>query len=67
MISARKAKDLDATTFSATTLFTYSHTNTPLGQSEGAYYLSYFIIIGIVLITMLYILFVMHTDIGQEI
>ena len=62
MISARKAKDLDATT-----LFTYSHTNTPLGQSVYAYYLSYFIIIGIVLITMLYILVVMHTDIGQEI
>ena len=40
MISARKAKQLDATT-----MFTYSHANTPLGQSEGAYYLSYFIII----------------------
>ena len=26
----------------ATTLFTYSHANTPLGQSERAYYLSYF-------------------------
>ena len=48
-------------------MFTYSHTNTPLGQSEGAYYLSYFTIRGIVLITMLYILFDMHTDIGQEI
>ena len=48
-------------------MFTYSHTNTTLGQSEGAYYLSYFIITGIVLITMLYILVVMHTDIGQEI
>ena len=26
-----------------TTVFTYSHLNTPLGQSERAYYLSYFI------------------------
>ena len=26
-----------------TTVFTYSHANTPLGQSERAYYLSYFI------------------------
>ena len=24
-------------------MFTYSHANTPLGQSERAYYLSYFI------------------------
>ena len=23
-------------------MFTYSHADTPLGQSEGAYYLSYF-------------------------
>ena len=38
MISARKAKQLDATT-----MFTYSHANTALGQSERAYYLSYFI------------------------
>ena len=38
MICARKAKHLDATT-----MFTYSHANTPLGQSERAYYLSYFI------------------------
>ena len=38
VISARKAKQLDATT-----MFTYSHANTPLGQSERAYYLSYFI------------------------
>ena len=37
VISARKAKQLDATT-----MFTYSHANTPLGQSERAYYLSYF-------------------------
>ena len=39
VISARKAKQLDATT-----MFTYSHANTALGQSERAYYLSYFII-----------------------
>ena len=26
-----------------TTMFTYSHANTPLGQSERAHYLSYFI------------------------
>ena len=38
MISAQKAKQLDATT-----MFTYSHANTALGQSEHAYYLSYFI------------------------
>ena len=38
VISARKAKHLDATT-----MFTYSHANTPLGQSQRAYYLSYFI------------------------
>ena len=38
MISTRKAKQLDATT-----MFTYSHANTALGQSERAYYLSYFI------------------------
>ena len=38
VISARKAKHLDVTT-----MFTYSHANTPLGQSERAYYLSYFI------------------------
>ena len=37
VISARKAKHLDATT-----MFTYSHANTPIGQSERAYYLSYF-------------------------
>ena len=37
MISARKAKH------DATTMFTYSHANTPLSQSERAYYLSYFI------------------------
>ena len=38
VISARKAKHLDVTT-----MFTYSHANTPLSQSERAYYLSYFI------------------------
>ena len=38
MISPRKAKHLDVTT-----MFTYSYANTPLGQSERAYYLSYFI------------------------
>ena len=31
------------TTLRHTTVFTYSHANTPLGQSEHAYYLSYFI------------------------
>ena len=39
MISARKAKHLDVTT-----MFKYSHANTPLGQSERAFYLGYFII-----------------------
>ena len=38
MISARKATHLDVTT-----MFTYSHANTPLNQSERAYYFSYFI------------------------
>ena len=38
MISARKAKLLDATT-----MFTYSHANAPLGHSERLYYISYFI------------------------
>ena len=38
VISAQKAKHLDATT-----MFTYSHKNTPLSQSESGYYLSYFI------------------------
>ena len=36
-ISARKTKHLDVTT-----MFTYSHAH-PLGQSEHAYYLSYYI------------------------
>ena len=31
------------TTLRHTSVFTYSHANTPLGQSERAYYLSYFI------------------------
>ena len=38
VISARRAKHLDVTTIS-----TYCHANTPLGQSERAYYLSYLI------------------------
>ena len=38
MITARKAKHLDVTT-----MFTYSHANITLAQSERAYYLSYFI------------------------
>ena len=37
VISARKAKHFDATT-----MFTYSDANTPLGQSERAYYLILF-------------------------
>ena len=35
--------DVACTTLRHTTMFTYSHANTPLGQSERAYYLSYFI------------------------
>ena len=35
--------DVACTTLRHTTKFTYSHANTPLGQSERAYYLSYFI------------------------
>ena len=42
-VSARKTKQLDVTT-----MFTYSHANTPLGQSERVYYLSYFIKVNIV-------------------
>ena len=38
VISARKAN-----LFDVTTMFTYYHANTPLGQSERSYYLSYFI------------------------
>ena len=40
MITVRKAKHLDINTMQVT----YSHANTPLGQSESAHYLSYFII-----------------------
>ena len=39
VFSAREAKHLGVTT-----IFTYSHANTPLGQSERAYYLFYFIL-----------------------
>ena len=42
MIRARKAKHLDVTT-----MFTQSQASTPLGQSERAYYLSYFINSGV--------------------
>ena len=35
--------DVACTTLRHTTMFTYSHANTPLGQSERTYYLSYFI------------------------
>ena len=35
--------DAACTTLRHTTMFTYSHANTPLGQSERAHYLSYFI------------------------
>ena len=38
VISARKAKHLDVTT-----MFTYSHANMPLSQSEHTYNFSYFI------------------------
>ena len=38
VIGARKTKHLDVTT-----MFAYSHANNPLGQSECAYYRSYFI------------------------
>ena len=49
MISARKAKQIDVTT-----MFTYSHANTPLGQSEHAYYLSYFIKPGAKLVSTIF-------------
>ena len=42
VVSARKAIHLDVTT-----MFTYSHANTPLGQSEGAYFLSYFMTVSL--------------------
>ena len=35
--------DVACTTLRHTIMFTYSQANTPLGQSERAYYLSYFI------------------------
>ena len=35
--------DVACTSLRYTTMFTYSHANTPLGQSERVYYLSYFI------------------------
>ena len=49
-----------------TTMFTYSHANTPLGQSERAYYLSYFISIinpencGLILCDIVIIMFLSH-------
>ena len=36
--------DVACTSLRHTTMFTYSHANTPLSQSDRAYYLSYFII-----------------------
>ena len=47
VISVRKEKHLNATT-----MFTYSYANTPLGQSERPYYLSYFIKVHVRLIDM---------------
>ena len=38
VISVRKAKHLEVTT-----VFTYYYANTPLSQSERAFYISYFI------------------------
>ena len=49
MISARKAKQIDVTT-----MFTYSHANMPLGQSEHAFYLSYFIKPGAKLVSTIF-------------
>ena len=40
-----------------TTMFTYSHANTALGQSERAYYLSYFIKINLTLTSMKWLLY----------
>ena len=40
--------DVACTTLRHTTMFTYCHANTPLSQSECAYYLSYLIIKNIV-------------------
>ena len=42
VISVRKAKHLDVTT-----MFTYSHANMPLGQSERVYYLSSLFIVSL--------------------
>ena len=53
MISARKAKHLGVTT-----MFTYSHANTLLGQSERAYYLIYFINMYSVTITITIIIII---------
>ena len=39
--------DVACTTLRHTTMFRYSHANTPPGQSERTYYLSYFINIDI--------------------
>ena len=44
------------TTLRHTTMFTYSHANTPVGQSERAYYLSYFIYIYLFIYLYLYIM-----------
>ena len=59
VISARKAKHIDVTT-----MFTYSHVNTPLDQSVCAYYLSYFIKQFIIMqcVTLLLI----HVDTGLQ-
>ena len=38
LMCIQKAKHLDVST-----MFTYSHANTPLSQSERVYYLTYFI------------------------
>ena len=51
VISVRKAKQLDVTT-----MLTYSHANTPLGQSERAYYLSYFIVFDVKCCVLLHFL-----------
>ena len=42
--------DVACTTLRHTIMFTYSYANTPLGQSEHAYYLGYFINTGMMLI-----------------
>ena len=40
-----KSGDGVFTTLCLTTVFTYSHATTPLGQSERAYYLNYFVMV----------------------